>query len=134
MIANIIEYGPSVWIGDMVTDSKYEETYTKWLKRRESISYIFKSDLENLDGDFESNFVIADGQYPKLLQLYMKKRICIETLIILNDILKFIPQWNKQIEDTIMWPDIYNTCIKYRPFMEYDKAKLKKIALQTLYV
>lgn len=131
VVANFLQHGPSIWIGDLVADSKYEDTYKAWLKRRESISYVFKSDIEQLDS-IDEDLKSINGDYPRLLQLYMRNKVCIETIIILSNIVGFIKRWNKDISDPVIWPEIYNTCIKYAPFMEYDAEKLKKITIETI--
>ena len=131
VVANFLQHGPSIWIGDLVADSKYEDTYRAWLKRRESISYVFKSDIEQLDS-IDEDLKSINGDYPRLLQLYMRNKVCIETIIILSNIVGFIKRWNKDISDPVIWPEIYNTCIKYAPFMEYDAEKLKKITIETI--
>jgi hypothetical protein len=131
VVANFIEYGSNIWIGDLVADSKYEDTYRAWLKRRESISYIFKTEVEKIS-NMDDELTVVDGQYPKFLQQYLQKKICIETLIILSSMLGFLKKWNNQIQDTALWPDIYNTCIKYSPFIEYDMSKMKNILIETM--
>jgi hypothetical protein len=131
VVANFIDHGPNIWIGDLVTDSKYEDTYKSWMKRRESISYVFKSEIEGIS-DIDEDLKVIDGQYPKLLQQYMKKKVSLETIIVLSNMIGFLKKWKKEISDPIVWPEIYNTCIKYAPFMEYDADKLKKITLETI--
>jgi hypothetical protein len=131
VVANFIDNGPNIWIGDLVTDSKYEDTYKSWMKRRESISYVFKSEIEGIS-DIDEDLKVIDGQYPKLLQQYMKKKVSLETIIVLSNMIGFLKKWKKEISDPIVWPEIYNTCIKYAPFMEYDADKLKKITLETI--
>ena len=131
VVANFIDHGPNIWIGDLVTDSKYEDTYKSWMKRRESISYVFKSEIEGIS-DIDEDLKVIDGKYPKLLQQYMKKKVSLETIIVLSNMIGFLKKWKKEISDPIVWPEIYNTCIKYAPFMEYDADKLKKITLETI--
>lgn len=131
LVSNFIKHGTNVWITDLVTDSRYEETYTQWLKRRESISYVFQNELDLIE-DLDGDLTCTEGGYPRLLELYMRGKVCIETLIILSEILGFFKKWNKEISDPIIWPEIYNTCIKYRPFMEYDREKLKKILIESV--
>jgi len=127
LVANFIEYGHNIWIGDLVNDSKYDDAYNDWLKKKESISYIFSQELSQLDDDLDKNLKIEDGQYPHLLTLYLRKKICIETLILLNCVLTFLPKWQKEITDTSLWPDIYNTVLKYSRFVDYDFFKIKNI-------
>jgi hypothetical protein len=134
VIANMVKFGPNIWIGDLVTDSKYEHAYKDFVKRKESLSYVFKNEIANLDTNLASNFKVVDGQYPKLLELYMKNKVEMQTLIILDSIFGFFDKWNTQIEDTLIWPKIYNTCIKYKPFLEYDKNKLAKLILESIEV
>lgn len=121
IVANLIDR-EITWGGDLFGETA-ERAYTDWLKRKESLAYVFKSDLGKLDEDFNKNFVVEDGQHPYALKLFKRKLICIETLIILDDILGFMKHWNKQINDSVIWPTIYRKCLKYRPFLEYTKGK-----------
>lgn len=125
IVANLIDRDVT-WGGDLFGELA-ERAYTDWLKRKESLSYIFKQDIGKLNDDFNSNFVVEEGQHPYLLKLYKRKLICIETLIILDDILGFMKHWNKQINDSVIWPTIYRKCLKYRPFLEYTKGKYRTI-------
>ncbi len=126
-VSNIITHGTGVWVGALVSDKKYEETYTDWLKRKESLSYFFESDLARLDPD--TCLSVSDGQYPDLLKEYVKQKISIETIILLDKFVGFLDVWNKKIIDTALWPEIYNLCKKYSPFVEYDREKIKKIII-----
>lgn len=129
MLANIIESGPDLWVGDIANEQQAESNYNKWLGRQQSQTYLFKQDLEKITDPLNANLVVVDGQHPPLLQLYVHKQISLETLVILNDLCKFFGHWNKRIEDTIVWPRIHKTCKKYRPFISYDKVKLKQLVI-----
>lgn len=131
MVANFVAHGPNIWIMNLVNDQKYEETYIAWLKRKESMSYIFKSEIEKLE-DLDKDLRSENGDYPRLLQLYIRNQVSIETMIILSDLAGFFKSWNKTISDPVIWPEIYNTCVKYKPFVKYDVDKLRKIAVETL--
>jgi hypothetical protein len=125
VIANIL-CGNIFWVGDLFSD-KAEKNYTDWLKRKESLSYIFKNDIKNLLDDFNQNFIVRDGQHPYLLKTIRQDKISIETFVILSDIVGFIPHWNKNIKENIIWPIFSRKCLKYRPFMSYDRPKFKAI-------
>lgn len=127
ILANLLEE-PNMWIGD-IFDDKAEARYTDWLKRKQSLTYLFKREINDLTDDLESAIVTEDGQHPKLLRLYTTRNISIETLIILNDVINFFGYWNKNISDTIIYPDINRKCKKYRPFLDYDLEKMRKIVL-----
>lgn len=126
LIANYISGDFTGWVGDLFTDES-DKTYYDWLSRQQSLTYKFKTDLEKLEDDFVSYFKVNGGQHPKLLVLYKRDEISIETLTILNRFLKFFPVWDNKINDTVIWPKIHNKCIKYEPFIHYDKEKVKSI-------
>ena len=49
----------------------------------------------------------------------------------LDDILNFIPRFNEELQDTIVWPDYFKMCMKYKPFFNHNlnnsKDTLKKV-------
>jgi len=128
ILANILKK-PDLWIGNLIDSHEAEEVYTEWSKRQQSLSYTFKNDLDELDDDFNANIVVEDGEYPKLLSLFNRRRVCIETLIIIDELTGCFKYWEKNIRDTIVFPDINKTVNNYKPFIDYDKAKMKKIVL-----
>lgn len=129
-LSNLVK-NPNIWIGDMVGNDKCEEVFTQWMKKQQSLSYVFKNDLSEIDEDFDTNFVVKDGQHPKLIRAYVQNRINIETLIILMELSGVSKYWEKNISDTIVFPDINKLCVKYKPFLTYDKEKMKKIVVDT---
>jgi len=129
-LVSIFVYGKKdLWIGDLVRNEESEQMYTEWQKVRQSLTYIFTHDLDLFNDDLLSSFVSVDGQHPHALKLLMRKEIHLETFIILNDILHFVPSWNRDIVENIIWPEIRLKCKKYHPFLEYDQQKLKQIAV-----
>ena len=125
ILSNIVN-NPKIWIGDMLSDNG-EQVFTEWTRRQQSLSYIFKSELGMLDEDFDSNLITKDGQHPKLLRLHTSGNISKETLIIIDDLTNVFSYWSKKILDNIIFPDILNICNKYKPFLNYDKSKMKQI-------
>lgn len=129
ILANIIEQGPTVWVGDLASEQQAEENYRGWVKRQQSITYLFTNELDKLELPYDQNIIVVDGQHPPLLKHVIQHNISIETLIILNDLCSFTRHWNKKIEDKVIWPSLYNKCKKYRPFLKFDKEKLKQIVI-----
>jgi hypothetical protein len=125
ILSNMVN-NPKIWIGDMLSDNG-EQVFTEWARRQQSLSYIFKSELGKLDEDFDSNLITKDGQHPKLLRLHTSGNISKETLIIIDDLTNVFSYWSKKILDNIIFPDILNICNKYKPFLNYDKSKMKQI-------
>ena len=125
ILSNMVN-NPKIWIGDMLSDNG-EQVFTEWTRRQQSLSYIFKSELGKLDEDFDSNLITKDGQHPKLLRLHTSGNISKETLIIIDDLTNVFSYWSKKILDNIIFPDILYICSKYKPFLNYDKSKMKQI-------
>lgn len=119
LIANMLNDGKT-WIGDLLS-SESEQIYINWLKRQESLSYVFENDISKLDDDMNVNFKSINGEYPLALLLYLRKEICLETLIIIDKAIEIFKHWNKSIQDTVMWPDIYKKCLKYQSFLKIEK-------------
>ena len=74
---------------------------------------------------FDDLFTSNKGQHPPILKYLFSKKINIETLIILDDILKFSKRLNKNIKETVIWPKLYERMIRYKPFMKYNTTKYK---------
>ena len=128
LIANTIVANPRTWIGDLVNSTEAEENLKVWMKRVQSLGYTFEEDLKKLLTNLDDNLIIKDNQHPYLLKLFLRKKVSIETMIILNDLLGFFSHWNKKLKDDIMWSDIKILCEKYRPFITYDKKRMMMIA------
>jgi hypothetical protein len=75
---------------------------------------------------FNDLFDVLDGQHPPILCYALARKINIETFIILDDILHFIPKFNRDMQDTIVWPDYYKKCMKYKPFFTHELAASRK--------
>ena len=121
------------WIGNTLSEES-RNIYTMWRKKIQSLSYIFENDVKAIideindrEIDFDSVFKIQDGQHPIILRLTLADRISLESFLILNKILDFFPQFNRRIEETIIWPDFYKKCVKYEPFVKVDTTQFKFI-------
>ncbi len=138
-VSNIIA-NDKMWIGDALTP-EYLTIYKDWQKKIESLQYTFTTDCKNALNFFaaddslvevsehliENLFKVKDHQHPVILKMVLAEKINFETFIIMNSIFKFVDQFNKQISDTIIWPEFYIKCKKYRPFLEYDVNKFKNV-------
>jgi hypothetical protein len=125
-VANFLE--GDRWVGDMAKDG--EEVFKKWQKIQQSLTYAFQNDIIFLLADGNSPDIMLEvkpNSFPLLMRMVQMKQVALETLVILNDILKFFPMWDKKIDDDIIWPDFKLKCEKYTPFLHYDKDKFKEI-------
>lgn len=114
-----------VWIGDIM-NTEYEQNYLAWKRVQDSLFYTFKNDIEALPCTLYASVVVPAGQHPLLLRRVLSQQTRIETMIALNMVMRFVPVWNSCINDPLIWPDLRNTCLKYKPFLQFDKAKLQE--------
>lgn len=128
LVSNFVEDN-KLWVKDLAYSEKAELTYKNWLKKKQSLTYFFKKDLDKLDHNFDKNFQIENNNHPILLKLFLRKEITLETICILSILVNFVPYWNKKLEYDPTWKDVKLKMLKYIPFMEYDKEKYKKICV-----
>lgn len=131
LVANFL-YQTNMWVGELLSD-ECEDRYKDWKRRQESLSYHFKTEMEFISDlspeDFNVLFHPVNGNHPEIIQKYMRKEISLETLCILDHILKFIHKTDKIIFDPI-YIDISKLCKKYQPFLKVDIPKLKSVLKQ----
>ena len=124
------------WIGNLVSQES-EENYVRFQKRMQSLSYLYDNDVHRIidycrENDLQLNSVllVEDDNHPILLKLLLQKKISIETVIIMDDTLKFIRYWNAKLDD-IICEEKKQLISNYRQFLKYDRnsyrQKLKEI-------
>jgi hypothetical protein len=121
LVSNFAD-GKKLWVGDLFSTDK-QLAYNEFLRRQQSLTYLFECDIDNLLEDFDKNFEVPDGDYPHLLKLLNRKKISKETFIIIQDCVRFFGRWNKQITDPVLWPKIAMNCKKLFPFLNYERDK-----------
>jgi hypothetical protein len=125
MVANFV-CNPKTWIKDIAYSEDASKTYEAWVKRLQSLTYLITEDAKKLDPDFNSNFLVQDGEHPNILRLYLGGQISLETLIVFCDMLECLGYWEKKMVDDPVWEDISLKIKKYKPFIKYDSTKIKQ--------
>jgi hypothetical protein len=113
------------WVGGL-TDDQADETYKSYKSLMESFTYRFKNYIDRIISvnDFKSLFVVEDGQHPKLVKMLIQNEIPLETFVVLNRYIDFMPKFDKEITDPIMWPDISLKIRKYDKFISVNNKKV----------
>jgi hypothetical protein len=133
LVANFI-HNDTIWVGDLLTEES-ETIYRQRQRVLQSMSYIFENDCRKIfEGVSNPNEVLQsdDGDYPRLLKMTLQKVTEIETLCVLNNILGFLPLWNRKIADTVRWPQYSRKVTKYAAFLPKDVVKYKLILKKVL--
>lgn len=126
MLSNFL-INPKTWIKDLAYSEDAQKVYEDWLKRSQSLTYVIKNEIKKLDPDFNTNFLIKDSTHPIVLRSYIKGDISIETLVVLIDITSCLNYWERNMGDDVIWKDVGLRLNKYRPFVKYDREKIKTI-------
>jgi hypothetical protein len=71
----------------------------------------------------------AELSHPPIIKLLLQDDIMIETVIVLNELLGFIPRL--KITETLVWPDLKNKILKYGNMLDgkINTKKCKKTLL-----
>ena len=109
-----------------------EKNYEEWLDKRKIFYDVFSQELQPFVKEFNPLFECKDGQHPLLLKEYLGKRISLETMIILNELVEFSKKWDKELSwDDFVWPDVKKLMNNYKGFLTInpDKYRMKLLTL-----
>lgn len=120
------------WSLDQLNSEESRETFLKWKKRNESLSYVYRQDLERLlnihnqDVIDETFFYCSKTgnniiEHPLLLREYLSKKICIETLVILNKIYDYVKDFDIYMSNDPLWKEVSTLIKNYSPFIKINK-------------
>ena len=119
LLANFLVH-PKGWVGKFD-----EDNYIQWQKKIQSLSYTFKSEIEPI---LDSKLIaVSENTHPKLLKEYLGKRVSLESMVILDSILKFHKVWNVKLEEDYAWKDVYKLMNNYNSFLKFDIKSFKLI-------
>lgn len=121
----------TLWIGQLMREG--EKNYIDWKKRNQSLTYNFKSEMEDILTDKELNVIFERTRgHPIILKKYLSGKISIETLSILDKIFGFVKDFDGDIQDPV-WEVVSKKIKKYSPFLNIDifayKKSLREIVL-----
>ena len=130
LIGNILHLAPNKIYVHMLLRPEARNVMLEYAKRIQSLSYTFSNDLDTLldSVDKPDNiFKIVNGKNPPILNKFYNKEISKETFIILNNYFDFFPYFTKNLNDDFSWDYHRKSCLKYKPFIQYDREKFKSI-------
>ena len=115
----------TMWIGEMIKEG--EGRYTDWKKKVQSLSYIFREEVESLfdDKKVDEVFDCSKG-HPPILKKYLGGDITLETMVICDIIFGYAKNFDKKLKDPV-WETVSRKIRKYSPFLNIDVFRYKKI-------
>jgi len=115
----------NLWIGEIINSG--ERNYSEWMKRQQSLTYLFKEQSNELlsENELESLFNCTKG-HPTILKKFLSGQLSLETLTIYEKIFHFSKDFDKQLLDPV-WETVSLKIKKYKPFINIDVFQYKKI-------
>lgn len=121
----------SLWIGEIVRNG--EQNYTEWKRRLQSLTYTFKSEIENVftNRDFDDMFKIEGKRHPPIVKEHLAKTLSLETMVILDKIIGFKKDFDSILDDPV-WKFLSMRIDKYNSFIHIDVFKFKSILKEVI--
>tara|TARA_Y100000817_G_scaffold196351_1_gene153568 strand:+ start:211 stop:813 length:603 start_codon:yes stop_codon:yes gene_type:complete len=127
LLANFVtaDTPQNLWIGEIINSG--EKTYADWMKRQQSLTYLFKEQSTELlsEEKLEDVFNCSKG-HPIVLKKYLGGEISLETLTILEKIFSFVKNFDTKLQDPV-WESVSLKIRKYLPFLNINVFNYKKI-------
>ena len=127
LLANFVttDNPKNLWIGEIINSG--ERTYADWMRRKQSISYLFKEESEKLleQNELEQLFECGKG-HPIILKRFLGGDISLETFVIYDIIFSFSEKFDEKLLDPV-WETVSLKIRKYKPFLNINVFNFKKI-------
>ena len=115
----------NLWIGEIINSG--ERTYQEWMRRQQSLSYLFKEQSNELFSEtkLEDALNCSKG-HPPVLKKFLSGQLSLETLTIYEKIFHFSKDFDKKLLDPV-WETVSLKIKKYAPFINTDIFQYKRI-------
>ncbi len=116
----------NLWIGEIINSG--ERTYAEWMRRQQSLTYLFKEQLSELLSNKNLNevFDCSNSKHPIVLKKYLGGELSLETLMILEKVFSFVENFDKKLTDPV-WETVSMKLKKYNSFLNINVFHYKKI-------
>ena len=114
----------NLWIGEIINSG--ERTYADWMRRQQSLTYLFKEQSKELlsENKLEEVFNCSKG-HPLILKRYLGGSISLETFAIFEKIFSFGKNFDEKLKDPV-WESVSLKLKKYLPFLNINVFQYKK--------
>ena len=120
----------NLWIGEIINSG--ERNYADWMRRKQSLTYLFKEQSEKLlsENELETVFDCSKG-HPVILKRYLGGEISLETLTILEKVFSFVKDFDTKLTDPV-WETVSLKIRKYITFININVFNYKKILKEVI--
>ena len=132
LLANFVitDNPQNLWIGEIINSG--ERNYADWMRRKQSLTYLFKEQSEKLlsENELQTVFDCSKG-HPVILKKYLGGEISLETLTIMEKVFSFVRDFDKKLTDPV-WETVSLKIKKYIPFININVYNYKKILKEVI--
>ena len=120
----------NLWIGEIINSG--ERNYADWMRRKQSLTYLFKEQSEKLlsENELQTVFDCSKG-HPVILKRYLGGEISLETLTIMEKVFSFVKDFDKKLTDPV-WETVSLKIKKYIPFININVLNYRKILKEVI--
>ena len=101
------------------------ENYEQWKEKRNNFYNMFTDEIRPLVKNFNPLFEVKNSEHPILLKEYLGKRVSLETLIILDELVRFSKTWDNRMAEDYIWFDLKKLMNNYKRFLTIDKNQYR---------
>ena len=115
----------NLWIGEIINSG--EKNYSEWMKRQQSLTYLFKEQSNKLllEKNLDEVLNCSKG-HPVILKRYLGGDLSLETLVIFEKIFSFGKNFDKKKLKDPVWETVSLKIKKYIPFINIKCVQLQK--------
>ena len=135
ILANLVN-NPSVWLADLIWDSGYD-IYIKWKARQESFTHSYIKDVNFITDYIIDNrisfntYLKPTSEFPLIIQHHIQRKINIETVCVVEHLLKFLTPADKVFLTNFVYEDSSSLIKNYLPLLikiqSFDDVKTNRV-------
>ena len=111
-------------------DNECVDNYKQFKKRKQKLTYKITEDMRYLYDKYDTLDTVLEvqnGQHSVILREFLGNNICPETFIAFDNMFGIFGDYDELIQEQFIWPKTKNRLVKLKPFIEYEKEKLRTV-------
>ena len=111
-------------------DNECVDNYKQFKKRKQKLTHKITEDMRYLYDKYDTLDTILEvqnGQHSVILREFLGNNICPETFIAFDNMFGIFGDYDELIQEQFIWPKTKNRLVKLKPFIEYEKEKLRTV-------
>jgi len=111
-------------------DNECVDNYKQFKKRKQKLTYKITEDMRYMYDKYDTLDTVLEvqnGQHSVILREFLGNNICPETFIAFDNMFGIFGDYDELIQEQFIWPKTKNRLVKLKPFIEYEKEKLRTV-------